>query len=165
MIRTAAGALIAASALSLGAAPTLACPKFDATHVPPLTLGQPDDPTHREDQTLDTTTGGPVDLEACRNMPDEIAGHVTETAQISVVIDRYNTHDLLLRVNSGCDSVLLVNDARGRWLFDDDSNGAMDASIVIERPLEGSYDIWVGDFEGQSCPAELLMTLEPRGER
>ena len=64
---------------------------------------------------------------------------------------------LNLRVDSSCDSVLLVNDAAGNWHFNDDSNGNLDPSIDIRSPASGVYDIWVGTYNGDICNATLTL--------
>lgn len=60
---------------------------------------------------------------------------------------------LVFSVLSDADTTLVVNDAQGNWICDDDSgNGALNPSITIADPVSGQYDVWVGTF--QSGPAQ-----------
>ena len=60
---------------------------------------------------------------------------------------------LVFSVMSDADTTLVVNDAQGHWICDDDSgNGALNPSITIADPVSGQYDVWVGTF--QSGPAQ-----------
>ena len=60
---------------------------------------------------------------------------------------------LIISVASDADTTLVVNDAQGNWLCDDDSgNGALNPSITIANPVSGQYDVWVGTF--QSGPTQ-----------
>lgn len=66
--------------------------------------------------------------------------------------------DLEIRVNASCDSVLLVNDARGQWYFDDDGGDGLNSRLRIANAPNGTYDIWVGTYGPSTCQA--TMTLE-----
>ena len=60
---------------------------------------------------------------------------------------------LVFSVLSDADTTLVINDAEGNWVCDDDSgNGALNPSITIANPVSGQYDVWVGTF--QSGPAQ-----------
>ena len=55
---------------------------------------------------------------------------------------------LVFSVQSEADTTLVINDAGGNWLCDDDSgNGALNPSITIANPVSGQYDVWVGTFQ------------------
>jgi hypothetical protein len=53
-----------------------------------------------------------------------------------------------------CDTVLLVNDAYGQWHFNDDSNGRNPVVNIANAPT-GHYDVWVGTYGRDTCPAQL----------
>jgi hypothetical protein len=60
---------------------------------------------------------------------------------------------LVFSVLSDADTTLVINDAQGNWICDDDSgNGALNPSITITDPVSGQYDVWVGTF--QSGPTQ-----------
>ena len=55
---------------------------------------------------------------------------------------RGNGYELEFRVESECDSILLINTGSGNWYWDDDDNteSALDAKIRLTRPSDGWYD-------------------------
>jgi hypothetical protein len=63
---------------------------------------------------------------------------------------------LEFRVQGTCDTVLLVNDARGQWHFNDDDTG-VDPRINLGGAAEGIYDVWVGTFGPDLCQATLIV--------
>jgi hypothetical protein len=64
-------------------------------------------------------------------------------------------HRLAVSVNSQCDSTLLIMTGAENWFYNDDDNGNLDARIVLTRPSNGLYDIWVGTYDGDHCDATL----------
>ncbi|SIT65938.1 serine protease Do [Ectothiorhodosinus mongolicus] len=108
-------------------------------------------------QTVSAAAGGNVDLANCMSIPG--LGHVMRAPDftMSYHADR-PMQRLEIRTNTGCDSILLVNLPNGTWLYDDDSNGALDAKISVFGPQPGTYDIWVGTRYGGYCAG--TMTLE-----
>ena len=58
---------------------------------------------------------------------------------------------LIFSVASDSDTTLVVNDAEGNWLCDDDGgNAGLNPSITIATPVSGQYDIWIGTYsEGE----------------
>lgn len=68
---------------------------------------------------------------------------------------------LIFSVASSADTTLVVNDAQGNWLCDDDSgNEGMNPSITIQHPASGQYDVWVGTFASGSLAASTLDVSE-----
>jgi hypothetical protein len=63
---------------------------------------------------------------------------------------------LEFRLDTECDSILLINDANGNWHYDDDSNGSLDAKIRLNKAANGSYDVWVGTRYSGTCSATLI---------
>jgi hypothetical protein len=70
-------------------------------------------------------------------------------------LESYNR--LNIRVNANCDTVLLVNDATGRWYFNDDGGQGLNASMDIMGARSGVYDIWVGTYHSGTCSATLTL--------
>lgn len=108
-------------------------------------------------QTVSRIAGGNVDLANCMSIPG--LGHVMQAPDFTMnyTADR-PMQRLEIRTNTACDSILLVNLPNGTWLYDDDSNGALDAKIIVPAPQAGVYDIWVGTRFGGFCQG--TMTLE-----
>ncbi len=61
---------------------------------------------------------------------------------------------------SGSDTVLVINQPDGSWLFNDDApGGGLNPLISITNAQAGQYDIWVGSFnEGEYHSGELVIT-------
>ena len=73
-------------------------------------------------QSESVTAGGNADLGSCPGIPGQ--GHVNDRPDFTLNFARNNPgYDLDLRVEAGCDTVLLVNSPNGQWSFNDDSNG------------------------------------------
>jgi hypothetical protein len=54
---------------------------------------------------------------------------------------------LIFSVAAEADTTLVINDAQGNWLCDDDGgNGGLNPAITIVAPVSGQYDIWVGTY-------------------
>lgn len=62
--------------------------------------------------------------------------------------------------SEAADTVLVINDAEGNWVCNDDSNG-FDPMIAFESPMPGQYDIWVGVYGGEPQPAVLSVSEIP----
>ncbi|MDP2127792.1 MAG: hypothetical protein Q8K97_10470, partial [Pseudohongiella sp.] len=65
--------------------------------------------------------------------------------------------ELEFRLDTECDSVLMINDASGNWHYDDDTNGSLDAQIRLPKAANGIYDIWVGTRYSGTCNATLIL--------
>lgn len=146
-------ALAATAALALVATPVLACPDWTATPnagEAGLAAGFMPDP-----HMVNVIAGGTEDLAAC--FGSGFVGYVS----VAPDFDLYwsgNSARLTIAVESSVDTVLLINDPSGNWVFNDDYRG-LDAGIVINNPAEGLYDIWVCTYSaGSAAPARLLIT-------
>ncbi len=64
---------------------------------------------------------------------------------------------LEIEVSASCDTTLLVNTPTAQWMFDDDSNGNLQPLLNVPSggQLNGRLDVWVGTYNGSSCPATL----------
>ena len=67
---------------------------------------------------------------------------------------------LVFSVNSEADTTLVINDAQGNWVCDDDSgNGPLNPSISFQNAPSGQYDVWVGTYaEGELQPSVLQVS-------
>jgi len=52
---------------------------------------------------------------------------------------------LIFSVAAEADTTLVINDAGGNWVCNDDSNG-LNPAIRFDNPQSGQYDVWVGTF-------------------
>lgn len=64
---------------------------------------------------------------------------------------------LVFSVQSEADTTLVINDAGGNWVCDDDGgNEGWNPAITFAQPTSGQYDVWVGSYvEGELPPAVL----------
>jgi len=54
---------------------------------------------------------------------------------------------LIFSVQSDADTTLVINDAQGHWVCDDDSgNEGLNPAITFQNPASGQYDVWVGTY-------------------
>jgi len=107
-------------------------------------------------QTHSVVAGGQNNLNNC---PQPGTGYVATRPDFDLTFSNNGMgRDLEIRVNASCDSVLLVNDARGQWHFDDDGGDGLNSRLRISNAPEGTYDIWVGTYGPSTCQA--TMTLE-----
>jgi hypothetical protein len=68
---------------------------------------------------------------------------------------------LIFSVNSAADTTIVVNDATGNWICDDDGgNEGMNPSVRIENPQSGQYDVWVGVYGGGELQESTLHVSE-----
>ena len=62
---------------------------------------------------------------------------------------------------SDADTTLVINDAQGNWVCDDDSgNNGLNPSITFAAPASGQYDIWVGTFTAGALQESTLNVSE-----
>jgi hypothetical protein len=58
-----------------------------------------------------------------------------------------NNLPLIFSVGSDSDTTLVINDAEGNWVCDDDGgNEGLNPSVTFASPASGQYDVWVGTF-------------------
>lgn len=63
---------------------------------------------------------------------------------------------LIISVDAGSDTTLVVNGPDGEFYCDDDSGEGTNPSIRLNNPGSGRYEIWVGTYSsGNSQPARL----------
>jgi hypothetical protein len=104
--------------------------------------------------TRDIVAGGGNSLGDCADVPG--FGYVIEMPDISMNFKATPDYELELRTTGACDTVLLVNDGTGNWLYSDDDGGEGNALIRIAAPTTGRYDIWVGTYRSSTCDTQLV---------
>ena len=64
---------------------------------------------------------------------------------------------LVISVASESDTTLVINDAAGNWVCDDDGgNNGLNPAVTFSNPASGQYDIWVGTYaQGSLQPSTL----------
>ncbi|AHM04804.1 hypothetical protein roselon_02483 [Roseibacterium elongatum DSM 19469] len=113
-------------------------------------------------QTVNVMAGGNVDLRGCASVPGH--GWIIEGPDFELMLSAMPPgQSLTLSVDGTCDAVLLVNDARGRWHYNDDAGGTLDPLITLPGASNGVHDIWVGTFGAATCPATLTLHVSGTG--
>jgi hypothetical protein len=68
---------------------------------------------------------------------------------------------LLFSVDGGADTTLVINDAQGNWVCDDDSGeNGLNPAITFAAPVSGQYDVWVGTFSSGDLQKSTLHVSE-----
>jgi hypothetical protein len=104
----------------------------------------------------DAIAGGALDLAHCGSVRG--AGFVSGVPTFNLHLRGPEPPGVELRTEADCDTVLMISNGGGRWLFDDDSGGGANAALRLSAPRAGRYDIWIGTFGPASCRARLLVT-------
>lgn len=155
--RLAQPALIAVAMIVTGSA-AVACPDWQLTG---QTLTYSVDQL-RSSATHSVIAGGSDRLSDCP-MPGH--GFVSTRPSFDLTFTgNHGARDLVFRVNASCDSVLLVNDARGQWHFDDDGGDGLNSLLRVPNAPDGVYDIWVGTYGATSCQATLTLETGAAGQ-
>jgi hypothetical protein len=106
------------------------------------------------------TAGGGLDLSLCGEVPG--FGQVITAPSFTITYDdRSAGHDLDFRVESQCDTVLLINDAGAVWHYNDDEDGTLNPRLRLGAAPSGVYDVWVGSYSQQACAATLVLETFP----
>jgi len=153
---TAAGLILAAGL----AAPVVAqqCPDWQQNGIPLST----DAETVWSPQSYPMMAGGGVNLATCGSLPG--TGYLTTAPNFTITYDARNTgYDLDFRVESQCDTVMLINDAGATWHFNDDEDGTLNPRLRLANAPSGIYDVWVGTYNPQACAATLILESFPAG--
>jgi hypothetical protein len=108
-------------------------------------------------QSHQVIAGGTENLSNCYDLPG--TGWVSMSPDFELNYQQTNkpSRELELRVDSKCDSILLVNDPAGNWFHDDDDNGNQDAKLRFTTAPSGIYDIWVGTYDGEYCDSQIIL--------
>ena len=91
--------------------------------------------------------GGPVDVSY---LGGDCVGHASREPDVQL---RWRGHSDVLSIlfaadEESDDTSLVVNLPDGTWACNDDAAvSLLDPLIVLERPQEGRYDIWIGSYE------------------
>ena len=155
---TAAVALLGLAGL---AAPASAqqCPDWSLGGTPVATDGE----TAWVPQSYPVFAGGAVDLSGCQQNFQGF-GYVTAAPSFTFQYDERGTQrDLEFRVQSECDTVLIINDQSGAWHYNDDDStaGVLTSRLRLPVAPSGQYDVWVGTYGQQACQATLIAETFP----
>ena len=109
---------------------------------------------------VNLTAGGSIDAYTDTNLPAACVGDISNAPDFEVTYSA-GSLPLVFRTRSSTDTTLIINGPDGRWYCDDDSWGDGDAEVRFNRPASGTYDVWIGTFNGGTASAALLITETP----
>ena len=109
---------------------------------------------------VDLTAGGSIDAYTDTDLPGACVGDISNAPDFEVTYSA-GSLPLVFRTRSSTDTTLIINGPDGRWYCDDDSWGDGDAEVRFNKPSSGTYDIWIGTFNGGTASAALLITETP----
>ena len=106
-------------------------------------------------QVINLQSGGNID--ASQAVSSSCRGYITNAPDVRLNFQGGSNLPLILSVNSGADTTLVVNAPDGTWYCSDDEGvNGMNPMVRFNRPLSGRYEIWVGTYGSASlAPAQL----------
>jgi hypothetical protein len=86
-------------------------------------------------------------------------GYISNAPDVRLVYASGN-YPLIISVQSGVDTTLVVNAPDGEWYCDDDGgNIGTNPSVRFDNAMSGRYEIWVGTYGSASlAPAQLQIS-------
>jgi hypothetical protein len=109
---------------------------------------------------VDLTAGGAIDAYTDTDLPGACVGDISDAPDFEVTYSA-GSLPLVFRTRSSTDTTLIINGPNGQWYCDDDSWGDGDAEVRFNKPQSGTYDVWIGTFNGGTASAALLITETP----
>lgn len=106
-------------------------------------------------QSLSVQAGGTIDI---RNCDVGGIGYTNTVPNFTINLTGMEAYGRLeIEVESQCDTTVLVNTPTAQWVFDDDSRGSFQPLLNLpsSAALNGRLDIWVGTYDGATCPATI----------
>lgn len=105
---------------------------------------------------VDLESGGDIDASG---LGQPCTGYISDAPDVRLVYSIGN-YPLMISVQSGADTTLVVNAPDGQWYCDDDGgNIGANPSVRFNNPMSGRYEIWVGTYGSASlAPAQLQIS-------
>lgn len=105
--------------------------------------------------TINVSGGGATNLGSCSGLPGlgYYNANPSITLDLSGMTSDPDFDDLEVRLDSSCDTTLLIRDAQGNWYFDDDAGPALNSRLRLSNlaALNGQVSIWVGTYGPNAC--------------
>jgi hypothetical protein len=141
--------LIAAMSVPALAQDTEASPAFGEVS---LSSGFTPDPYR-----ITLNAGGSIDT--AQTLGGECVGFIAGPPDFNV---HYNatSFPLVISVAAQADTSLVIKGPDNRWYCDDDVSDASGPVIHVATPVSGTYNIWVGAFDGTKSTAATLSISE-----
>ncbi|MEL6215451.1 MAG: hypothetical protein AAFQ99_07230, partial [Pseudomonadota bacterium] len=101
-----------------------------------------------------TAARGGVNLLHCSRVSGK--GSVSPEPNFSLSYVAAPSHDLRIRAEAACDTILLANLPDGSWALNDNTNGR-NPELRFTNATGGRIDIWVGVSGSETCDATLIL--------
>ena len=108
--------------------------------------------------TVNLQSGGAID--ASDRLGGSCRGYIANAPDFRINYSAGSTFPLILSVNSGSDTTLVVNGPSGDWYCDDDGGDGLNPSLRFSNPQSGQYDVWVGTYASSSLQSATLYVSE-----
>lgn len=132
--------------------PITGCPVPDYIAPPYTTTGNA---LANQAYFVDTTGGGQTQIQGCAGLPGRgfFNANPAITLNLSGMAANPDFRDFEVRLDSSCDTTLLIRDAQGNWHYDDDSGPSLNSRLRLGNlaALNGQVSIWVGTFGATPC--------------
>lgn len=132
--------------------PIVGCPVPDYIAPPYTTTGNA---LVNQSYIVDTQGGGQTQIQGCAGIPGRgfFNANPAITLNLSGMTADPDFEDFEVRLDSSCDTTLLIRDAQGTWHYDDDSGPGLNSRLRLSNlsALNGQVSIWVGTFGPTPC--------------
>lgn len=108
-------------------------------------------------QTVAVRSGGSLNAES---LSSNCRGFISNAPDVRLNYSA-GSYPLILSVNSGADTTIVVNAPDGSWYCDDDGGArGMNPALRFNNPQSGRYEIWVGTYGNSSTQPATLHVSE-----
>ena len=113
---------------------------------------------------VEIVAGGP---DAAETLASGCVGYLNAVRpDYGVVYSGAGPYTLSVFAEGDEDSTLIVEDPNGRWFCNDDysSSSGHNPGVVLNNPIDGYYQIWVGTYEAHDPNQSVNLIVTERGE-
>lgn len=108
--------------------------------------------------TVSLSSGGSINA-ADRNLGSDCRGYIANAPDFRLNFSA-GSLPLIISVDSGSDTTLVINAPDGSWYCDDDSGDGLNPSVRFGSAMSGQYDIWVGTYGSDNLESATLSISE-----
>ncbi|WP_375283742.1 hypothetical protein [Marinicauda pacifica] len=105
---------------------------------------------------IDLQAGGEEPVSSGIETDQYCAGYATQAPSVELTYS--GSAPLAIYTEGDGDTTLAVNLPDGRWACDDDGGDSLNAGLSIPGDAQGTYDIYVGSFGGDTVPTSLVIS-------
>ncbi len=102
-------------------------------------------------------TGGSVNVDDF--LTGDCVGYAAEAPDFNIRLTS-SLRYIRFYFDSSEDTTMVINDPNGDWYCDDNSGPGSDPQIAFSRPVAGTYNVWIGDYEQGNATTGYLYLSE-----